>query len=230
MLWLDYLTRFHGWELRLWLLLNGGRGVDDTLANSVTIFRTKLTLYVGLPVYLMSTVAKEPRLVAIAISVVIVSGLLDLIDGFLAKLFGTSDSGKRLDPAGDFINALVAFVIILGEHRFEFWLTVPAVGVTVLGGFIFALRVASGVQTHLLARATIGTMYAGAVALFIAIAATHKLLPETTAFGCWIAGTSMGQGFFLVGLVLMAVSTLVYASRALPQIRLRPILGMSQLT
>lgn len=230
MLWLDYLTRFHGWELRLWLFCNGGRWVDDTVANSVTIFRTKLSLYVGLTAYLMYAAMREPRLLVIAIAIVITSGLLDLVDGSLAKRYGRSESGKRLDPAGDFINALVAFVIILGEHRFEFWLAVPAVGVTVLGGFIFALRVASGVETHLLARATIGTMYAGAVALFIAIAATHELLPEANNFWCLVTGTLMGKGLFVLGLALMLVSTLVYASRALPKIHLRLNLGMSQLT
>lgn len=226
---IDYFTRFQGWELRLWLLLNGGRRVDDTLANSVTIFRTKLSLYVGLTAYLIYAATREPRLLAIAIAVVIASGLLDLIDGLLAKLFGTSESGKRLDPAGDFINSLVAFVIILGEHRFEFWLTLPAIGVTILGGIIFALRVASGVQTHLLARTTIGTMYAGGVALFIAILAMHNLLPEETNSWWLVTGTFMGQGLFLVGFVLMVVSTFVYASRALPKIRFQGM-GMNQLS
>jgi phosphatidylglycerophosphate synthase len=225
-----YFTRFRGWELWLWKACNRGRGVDDTLANSVTIFRAKVSLYAGLTAYLVFAVTREPILLKVAISAMVLSGFLDLVDGLIARWFGTSESGKRLDPAADFTNSLVAFVVILGEHRFEPWLVTFVVVVTVLGGFIFALRVASGVETHRMARVAIATMYIGGAAFFVEIATLQGILFEKTD-PRWFVGINMGYTLFFAGTMLMVVSTAIYTWRAWPKVHLRPIgIGVHQLT
>ncbi len=83
-----------------------------TIPNIISMFRILLVL-VFIPVYFSNI---ENNLI-IALGIMLVSGLSDLLDGFIARRFNMiSDVGKVLDPIADKLTQAVILLCLLIDH------------------------------------------------------------------------------------------------------------------
>jgi CDP-diacylglycerol--glycerol-3-phosphate 3-phosphatidyltransferase len=91
-----------------------------TPANAVTAGRVVL-----LPFLVWAMVARHDGL---AVSIWIVLGLSDSLDGLLARRQGATRSGAYLDPLADKMVVLTALAVLAGQHRAP-WLAVALIAV-----------------------------------------------------------------------------------------------------
>ena len=193
-------------EYWMWRKL-GGPPIYHTPANAVTVWRAKAILYAA-PVLYGVYEATHARLFIVAlITLIVLCGALDGVDGWVAKKYGcVTVAGRYLDPAADSINVIYGFRILVGEYEFDRILMTPLVGIVGLGIVIFYMRLRDEkMRTHMLARLTILAMYVGGVVLFIGIAA--RLCDSSVVYEY---ARQLGYGFFWLALVMMIASLVKY--------------------
>src|SRR3989338_4276048 len=195
------------YEYWLWRGL-GGPPIFHTPANAITMWRAKAILYLA-PVLYGVYEATHASFFAIAlITLIVVCGALDGVDGWVAKRRNCiTNAGRYLDPAADAINVIYGFRVLAGEYNFDRWLMVPLVGIVAFGVIIFfCIRLQDEkIRTHMLARFTILAMYVGGVVLFVGIAA--RLYEEGTVY--WWA-TLLGYGLLWIAFAMMIASAVQY--------------------
>ncbi len=201
-------------EDRLWMRVVG-IPVQNTPANRITILRGWLAFYGCWLLYAAYALTKNPTLLCIAFAILVFCGILDALDGFVAKYFGCiSEAGRYLDPTADAqaISAGIGLIAIEcgGNPR----IMVPALGIVALGLIIFYRRVHDKeMRTTEFARWTVFAIYMGGIALFVSIGAKQFLPDGDLSRRTVVIGAVFGHGLLWMGFLGMILSALWYYRR-----------------
>ncbi|HVN95643.1 MAG TPA: CDP-alcohol phosphatidyltransferase family protein [Syntrophorhabdaceae bacterium] len=109
--------------------------------NLLSIFRLFITIFFILAVY-------HDRL-NYALYLFILQGITDLLDGFIARVFGLKTTlGAFLDPLADKTMLIAAFVMLSFKNILPSWLLILVLlrDMVIAGGFLFLYRLARTVK------------------------------------------------------------------------------------
>lgn len=187
--------------------------IPQNPANDVTIGRAMAVLYLSPVLFDFYLLTHASLFLVLLFAMLVVCGALDAVDGHLAKHHGYgTEAGVILDPAADSILVFWGSVWLAGLFRFDPWLVAPMICITVLGFVIARKRwLYKGVQTPVIAKLAIGTVYFSGVALMTAILA-EVAMPQSWDFRLWmsVVAKMVGYSGFWVAFGLMACSTIWY--------------------
>src|SRR3989338_4519911 len=172
------------------------------------MWRGKAILYLAPVLYGVYEATHASFFAVALITLIVVCGALDGVDGWVAKRRNCiTNAGRYLDPAADAINVIYGFRELAGEYNFDRWLMVPLVGIVAFGVIIFfCIRLQDEkIRTHMLAMFTILAMYVGGVVLFVGIAA--KLCDSSVVYEY---ARLTGYGLFWLAFGMMTASLVKY--------------------
>ncbi len=87
------------------------------LPNILTIAR-----FILVPTYLAIYFSDTPNKLFWSLSIVLLAGLTDVIDGYLARRYGlVTELGALLDPLADKLMIIAVFLSLLITHEISFW-------------------------------------------------------------------------------------------------------------
>lgn len=123
------------------------------LPNALTLFRLAL-----IPLYVRVFFSDLPYSNMWALVIVIVAGITDIIDGYIARRFRlTTELGAMLDPLADKLMMLTVFLSLFISGRISFWaglaIVVRDLGM-IIGSAIFHLRGKKTVPANMMGKAT----------------------------------------------------------------------------
>ena len=129
---------------------------------------------------------------AAALVVLVVAGLSDGLDGFLAKRFDWQTRiGGLLDPAADKLLLLSAFISLAVVHQVPRWLTVVVITrdvVVVLGYFILFMMTQETMEVRPTASGKLSTFFQlGSVACVLIRLVWPGSVPPVLEYGCFYA-------------------------------------------
>lgn len=134
------------------------------LPNVLTLFR--LTL---IPIYLTVFFSDLPYRNVWAFLVVLVAGVTDVVDGYIARRYGlTTPLGTMLDPLADKLMMLTVFLSLLISGRLSMWAAIAIfirdLGM-IIGSAIFHFRGKKTVPANMMGKATTVLYYVAFVFL-----------------------------------------------------------------
>ena len=160
-----------------------------TLATKITLVRVFL-----IPVFVMCLAYKKP---VIALTVFIIAGVADGVDGYIARLRGEMTSlGAMLDPIADKLLMFTAYIMMGVTGQIPIWLAIVVVsmGLSVIGVAMFRIGVPPGGDeiTRLIGFGLVSIAY---LAFWLAAAMTASVFLRTAvasalvSIGVWVAAS-----------------------------------------
>jgi cardiolipin synthase len=161
------------------------RSASVNLPNSLTVFRILLVpVFVGLVLY------GHP---SAALTVFVVAGLTDALDGLIARLWNQQTTlGRYLDPLADKLLLVAAFVVLSVEGWVPIWVTIIVVSrdIIISGGslVIHLLRERPDIAPTLMGKVTTVFQLAYIVAVLLG---TAVALPGWVLFASLVAVSAL---------------------------------------
>jgi len=171
--------------------------------NLMSLLRILLTIPIG---YFLAQ--GDERSALICLILMVVAGLTDFLDGFLARrLNQITELGLILDPLADKILAIVIIIELIVFRDFPLWLALMIFArdvVIIIAGMLIVKR-----KDSIPASTLTGKYYFGSIATLII---------------SWISNFEFGQIMFLyITLVLYLMSSIIYARKFIKILKNRPI-------